>query len=558
MKMPRLHNVLAALATCLIIAPLCLTAQALAADAPAVSLLSNGDFETAKADGASPKDWPTPDGVLWLKEDDGNHFLRLEARPDKMLTVYRVVSVKPEHKAYKLTFRVRVNALTRGKEMWHDGRIILDFKNAEGTKLKPGPGHPNFKGTTDGWVQRSLEFIVPEGATQLEVMPAMFQVASGSFDLDDLLLVSVDPQPILDAQAARAKAKAEDIAARAAKVTAQVPKATADQLPPMLRVDGNKVKDASGNEVWLQGVAIPSMEWSGGGENILRSVQVAIDDWNVNVIRLPVKETFWWGTGPYQRDGGAHYRQLVDDVVNLAGAHGVYVVIDLHRYRAPEQVHADFWTEVAGIYKDHPAVLFELINEPHDITWDVWKNGGFVSTEKKQTDALTENTEKLKGFESIGMQAMVDAVRATGAKNIIIAGGLDWAYDLSGVLKGFELEDTTGNGIVYSTHVYPWKSDWQGKFMDVAKKHPIFIGECGAPAQRMSFIPESRHEDASTWVPDFLGVVQANKYHWTAWSFHPKASPCVLADWDYTPTAYWGVHAKAALHGEKFELTKLR
>jgi hypothetical protein len=300
------------------------------------------------------------------------------------------------------------------------------------------------------------------------------------------------------------------------------------------------------------------MEWSAGGEQVLESVRVAIRDWKANVIRLPVKETFWSGTGPYQNDGGAHYRQLVDDVVNLAAASDVYTVIDLHRYRAPQQVHAKFWTEVAKRYKNHPSVLFELLNEPHDVSWQVWRDGGFVSEKKTDTDALTENQEQLRGFESIGMQGLVDAVRNTGAKNIVIAGGLDWAYDLSGIVNGYALDDRGGNGIVYATHVYPWKSDWQGKFVEVAEKHPIFIGECGAPRERMSFIPPEQHEDPATWVPDFLGLVQKHQYHWTAWSFHPRASPVLLKDWTYEPTPYWGQPAKDALHGKTFELKRMR
>jgi endoglucanase len=524
-----------------------------AAAAEQVNLLSNGDFEQGDT---RPRDWPTPEGVTW-EQEDGNRFLRLAANPDKMLTVYRVLDVKPEHKAFAVSFRVRANDLQRGKEMWHDGRVILDFKDESGKKLKPAPSHPNFRGTFD-WRSHSVEFLVPEGAVKLEVMPAMFNVKSGSLDLDDFVVTAIDPQPVIERQAAAEAQRQEEIARRAAAVQPKVPPAPADKLPPMLRVEGNQIKTLDGKPVWLQGVSIPSMEWSAGGENILQSVQVAIDDWNVNVIRLGVREHFWGGTGPYQRDGGAGYRQLVEDVVNLAGAHGVYVVIDLHRFRAPEPQHAAFWRDVATRYKNHPAVLFELFNEPHDISWQVWRDGGFVSTEKKQTDALTENQDQLKGFESIGMQALVDTVREVGAKNIVIAGGLDWSYDLSGILKGYELDDRDGHGIVYSTHVYPWKSDWQGKFMEVAEKHPIFIGECGAPQERMSFIPESRHEDPSTWVPDFLGLVQQHKYHWTAWSFHPKASPVLLNDWTYEPTPYWGVPAQEALRGKAFEMTRLR
>jgi hypothetical protein len=527
---------------------------------PAVAqaqLISNGNFETdSNADG-QPDNWPLPDGAKVVTEN-GNRFLRLTPPgEDKMLTVYRVVPVSADDEAFALSFRARPNDLVRGKANWHDGRIIVDFKDAEGKKLSGGPGHPSFKGTSD-WVERRIDFLVPAGATQLEVMPALFMVKSGSLDLDDFVLERTDPAPIHERIRVAAEKKAAEIAERAAKVFPQVPVVPADKLPPTLRVVGNQIQTVDGKTIWLQGVSIPSMEWSGGGENILDSVREAIANWNVNVIRLPIKEDFWFGVGPWQRDGGAFYRQLVDDVINLGAAHGVYTVIDLHRYRAPTEVHARFWREFATKYKNHPAVLFELLNEPHDISWDVWKNGGFVSTEKTNSDALTENKEKLKGFESIGMQALLDAVRGTGAKNIAIVGGLDWSYDLSGILDGHAIDDRGGNGIVYSAHVYPWKSDWQGKFMDIAQKHPIFIGECGAPPERLEFIPPERHEDPSTWVPDFLGLVQKHKYNWTAWSFHPKASPVLLEDWDYTPTSYWGIHARDALNGKQFELKKLR
>lgn len=518
------------------------------------SLLSNGDFETAGSGG--PQDWPTPEGVTW-PEEAGNRFLRLRADPANDLTVYRLVDLTPDRRALKLSFKVRVNDLRRGEANWHDGRIILDFRNADGAKLKGAP-HPSFKGSTDGWEARSVEFLVPEGAVKLEVMPALFRAKSGSYDLDDLKLTAVAPAPLIARREAAAAKRAAEIAERAARVRQQVLPAPPDRLPPVLHVEGNKILTADGQAVWLQGVSIPSLEWSAGGENILKSVRVAIDDWNANVVRLCVREDFWTGAGAWQNDGGAGYRQLVDDVINLAGAEGVYVVLDLHRFRAPQAEHVAFWEAVAKIYANHPAVLFELFNEPHDVSWPVWRDGGFVSTDKRSADAIAENNAPLKGFESVGMQALIDAVRRQGAKNLVIAGGLDWSYDLSGVVDGYALKDATGHGIVYSTHVYPWKSNWKTKFMAAAEKYPIFIGECGAPPERLEFIPESAHEDPSTWVPDFLGLVQQRRYHWTAWSFHPKASPCLLSDWDYTPTPYWGAPAKAALSGKRFTVDKLR
>ena len=131
-------------------------------------------------------------------------------------------------------------------------------------------------------------------------------------------------------------------------------------------------------------------------------------------------------------------------------------------------------------------------------------------------------------------------------------GGLDWAYDLSGIAKGYALTEKDGNGIMYSTHVYPWKSDWQNKFLVVADKYPLLFGEVGANTKKMTFIPADQQEDAVTWVPKVLGLIQKYQFNWTAWSFHPGASPVLLSDWKYTPTPEWGAFAKRALAGEKF------
>jgi len=533
---------------------------AVAADTQ-TSLLANGDF-------AKPDGWALKGGAS-LADDDGNPFLRLKVpTPGEQVLVYKRVDLKPDIRALELKYRVRFEGIARGEKQWFDGRIMMAFKDSSGSEVKPSPKHPNFNGTSRSdpkakkdapaaWLERSQQFRVPEGAAYLELMFTLFNAKAGTLDFDDITLT---PYPVAEIDKAEQAAKEKE-AARIAALPKPKPKVAvppADKLPKLLRVEGNRLKDSDNKDVWLQGVAIPSMEWSAGGENILKSIEVAIKDWKANCIRLPIKGNFWEGGGPYQRDGGMQYRQTVDDAVNLCATHGVYIVIDLHEYRAPTQKHADFWTVVAAKYANHPAVLFDLLNEPHDISWEVWRNGGLVTDKPKDGAVLNENQQKLKGFPSIGMQKLLETVRATGAKNIVIAGGLDWAYDLSGILNGYALSDPTGNGVMYSTHVYPWKSDWKNKFLAVAEKHPIFMGEVGADEQRMEFIPPERHEDPHKWVPDMLGVIQKHKLNWTAWSFHPKASPRALADWDYTPSSFWGVYVKRALAGETFEARTMR
>jgi len=331
--------------------------------------------------------------------------------------------------------------------------------------------------------------------------------------------------------------------------------------PPPLHVEGNQLQDSSGNTVWLQGLSTSGMEMEADDMHGLKSVIVAIDEWKANVFRLPVNEVFWFGKHKIQDDKGASYRARVDQIIDLAAERGAYVVIDLHRFRAPRAEHVEFWKDVAKRYKNHPAVIFELFNEPHDISWEVWKNGGFVGT-KNGTDesAFLSETEKKKnqGFESVGMQALVDAVRSTGANNLLVVSGLHWSFNLSGIAEGYALDDRGGNGIMYAWHVYNWHKGWENAVLATAAKYPILVSELGADTKKMNFIPLDDQEDPYTWVPDMLGFIQKHQLNWTGWSFHPIATPVLISDWEYTPTPFWGKFAKAALAGEQFELKRVR
>ena len=472
-------------------------------------------------------------------------FLRITADPSKMVSLHAQMSVTGL-KALKLTYSVRYTGVQRGEKPWFDARIILDFKDAAGQVVKPSPPAPYYTGSSNGWRKESLVFAVPAGATTLSIMPALFQAAAGTLDLDDIQIVTADPATL--------PAVPKDVNGAA------VVEVDGKGLPPAaLHVDGKNILDATGKEMWLQGVAVPSLEWTNTGEEVLPSIITAITTWKANIIRLPVTDERWFG-GKGQTDGGAAYRALVGQAVQAASSRGAYLIINLHRFRAPNDDMVVFWKAVAETFKDNPAVLFGVFNEPHDISWEQWRNGGDVTNKKKKNnDALAENKEIITSFHSPGIQGLVAAIRGTGAKNVIVAGGLDWAYDLSGILNGFALDDLGGNGIVYDAHVYPWKSDWQHKFLDIAKVHPVLLGEVGCDKVRYDFIPPERFESPYTWAPDMIACIQREKLHWTAWAFHPHCGPAMLLDTkDFTPSPFWGSYVRVALLGGRFQSDKLR
>ncbi|MBN1893230.1 cellulase family glycosylhydrolase [bacterium] len=303
---------------------------------------------------------------------------------------------------------------------------------------------------------------------------------------------------------------------------------------PALRTEGHWIKNTADSTVILRGVNIASLEWTDKGENVVQSVRVAADQWKANLVRIPLSQDRWFGKAPTQSDSGILYRRIVDDVVEMAKEKGIYVLLELHwnnagqwgrfigQHKMPDRNSVIFWKDIAAVYANVSHVLFGLYNEPHDVSWDIWLNGGDV------TENLEVNGENQPvTYEAVGHQALLDSVRSAGAtKNLVVIGGLDWGYDLSGILTGYAV---TGANIIYDTHCYPWKSrDWDGKFGNVGRQTVILVGEWGGDFNE-------GHKDYGLDLAQYL---RDNKFCWTAWCFHPSAGPCLIRDWTYEPTGF--------------------
>ncbi len=315
---------------------------------------------------------------------------------------------------------------------------------------------------------------------------------------------------------------------------------------PTLVVTNNQLRTSPGSVAHLQGVNIPGLEW-GQGEYLDASLDTTVD-WGATIVRLPLSQDRWFGRTAERKDDGAHYRKTVHEFVAKAAAKNCYVILDLHwsdagvwgeniaQHNMPDQNSAEFWADVAGAFANDPAVVFSLYNEPHDVSWEIWRNGGKVVEDNKKVPG-----EKLE-YATPGMQKLLDICREKSAKNVVVAGGLDWAYNLTGIAEGHALNDPKGNGVVYDSHLYPMKrwfthgdiksQDWDRIVLSGGGKYPVIIGEFG-----------NGRNDYQKQVLDFAN---AHDLPWIAWSLHPGARPVLIRDWDYTPTDF-GQEVKDAL-----------
>ncbi|MDD4689697.1 MAG: cellulase family glycosylhydrolase [Eubacteriales bacterium] len=344
----------------------------------------------------------------------------------------------------------------------------------------------------------------------------------------------------------------------------EVPEREVVNLSRQLMTKGNKIvyADDPQTEVQLVGLNVDSLEFSSGWQ-MHKTMMEALDNWHSNIIRLPITHSSW---------GDEKYRKTVDDMINMASARGKYIIIDLHKYEYIKQDNLDFWVEFANLYKNNPTVLFGLLNEPHTISWEEWRNGG----KKLQKDGSYT--------KMIGHQQLVEAIRDTGAKNILLAGGLDWGYDLRGIVGEAEGDDKVyalidqgsndntgraGYGIIYDTHIYPWKgrtANWDQMIGTARKMYPLLSGENGWDNGTIKAIegaeyPETSEKWYTIWNPEFYEFVNdVDTYgaylNWTGWCFHPGSSPRIISestkrhnyDYSYLPTEYWGTYVKEEMN----------
>ena len=235
---------------------------------------------------------------------------------------------------------------------------------------------------------------------------------------------------------------------------------------------------------------------------------------------------------------GDSYRATIDSIVAYIASQGAYVDVDLHwsdmgvwganlgQHFMPDDNTQAALVDVVSHFKNNPAVLFGVYNEPHDVDWNTWRNGGTVNDNGQQ-------------YHTPGIQSMVNTVRQGGANNVIIVGGLDWAFDLTGITNGYAIDDTN---ILYEAHVYPWKGgvdNWDAKVSAISNRYPIFIGEFGADTAQLG--PWSNPSD---FVNTIHGWLDQHQYSYSAWNLHPVSTPAMITDWCYNTTPDFGTLVK--------------
>lgn len=296
-----------------------------------------------------------------------------------------------------------------------------------------------------------------------------------------------------------------------------------------LKVSGTSLL-ADGKPITLRGVCVGDPVLARIGRPASDYEQIS-KDWHANAIRIGIHPTVWKHSS--QDQVVARLKQDVD----AALSNGMYVIIDWHvigwpggYYQKPDpdwdspadlydsnfELAKSFWNRMALEFGKDDRILFELWNEPV-----------FSATDGDPDPVPRWETLKPKWIE---LQNLI----RKHSKNIILATGNEWAYNLRGVKK----DPLSGPNIAYSWHIYAGTDEndqtaWADALGELQTAAPVVVCEWGFQRKTKEHFKGSPESFGRKFVKNFL---EGRGLHSTAWCWHPDWTPVMLRnDWK-TPT----------------------
>jgi len=317
---------------------------------------------------------------------------------------------------------------------------------------------------------------------------------------------------------------------------------------PWLTTDRNRIlRTDTGEPKLLRGINRSGLEHTeptsagflAAAEFTIEEVREIVLNWNANVLRIPFNQD--WALRGRGGHSAEEYLSSLDQVISWAAELGAYTILDLqwldadtvyghirgtNRAKVPNRVAPTpnassilLWRTLADRYRDEPAVIFDLFNEPHDPLKDDSTPIHLIAPD----GSVFESNASFVGPEEWNPWAerLVAEVRTVRPRGLILIAGVDWSFDLSRI-------HVNAGAIIYSAHIYPHhrRDRWHrplGRSDDV----PILVGEWGGSDKDLRF------------GEDLSGRMRELGLGWTAWSWvdrpHLVVQPRAP---NYFPTAF--------------------
>jgi endoglucanase len=253
-----------------------------------------------------------------------------------------------------------------------------------------------------------------------------------------------------------------------------------------LQVQGNKIVDKNGNPVALRGMSLFWSQWEGARFYNPDCIQWLRDDWECTVVRAAMGID----QGGYLLNPDAERNKIltvIDACIDL----GIYVIVDWHDHNAQnhQQEAKEFFAEIAELYGDYPNLIYEIFNEPLQVSW----------------------TNVIKPYA----EAVIDTIRSIDQDNLIIVGTPTWSQDVD-IASTNPLEY---DNVAYALHFYAaTHKQWLRNKATTALNNGIalFVSEWGTCFSNGT--DSIDHAEVENWS----NFMDQNKLSWCNWSIVDK------------------------------------
>jgi endoglucanase len=253
----------------------------------------------------------------------------------------------------------------------------------------------------------------------------------------------------------------------------------------LIKTAGNLVVDQNGRPVVLRGMSLFWSQWMSQyyNEDCIKWLR---DDWKCTVVRAAMAvESGGYLTNPVAEK--AKIKKVIDACIAL----GIYVIVDWHDHNAHKHLlqSITFSQEIASEYGTYPNLIYEIYNEPEQVSWS--------TVVKPYADSV------------------VKYIREIDPDNLIIVGTPNWSQYVDVAAN----DPIKQSNIAYSLHFYSsthkqWLRDRAKTAM--GKGAALFVTEFGTSESTGTGYLDSL--ETETWIK----FLEDNKISWCNWSVADK------------------------------------
>lgn len=290
-----------------------------------------------------------------------------------------------------------------------------------------------------------------------------------------------------------------------------------------LHTEGKFIKNEFGRTVFLVGVDFPHFIWAPQIKDRASEQQFEyMRQWEINVVRITISPSYW--------NQSESYRTKLDDIIGWAENNDIYSALNAHYFGDTTDIMnpefswsewLDFWIKITNRYKGRVSVLYDLMNEPFNIS---------------------PETHQLKMLEA------VDAIRSIDQNVSIIMEEISEESWMDVALNYEQTHPINRTNIIFSQHRFYWnnsRSTTKESIRSLAEQRdwkwcldnnrPVWTGE-------VNYDQSLNGTNGQTWFRNYLEVMIEDGYSgFAVWGWMTQAEAgnrdwSLLEDWNGNPS----------------------